>query len=870
VQLHAEFGFRDLAGVAAYLADLGVSHVYCSPYLQASIGSTHGYDVVDPRRLDLGLGGAASHAELTAALRAQGLGQVLDVVPNHMAADPDNEWWWDVLENGPASRFARFFDIDWESGDDKSAFTVLVPVLADHYGRALEGGEFTIRRDGGRFVVRYHDHRLPLSPRTVDGLLAGAARRAGSSELARLGERFGELPHARFTDQTAVAERYERGRELVDALGILCEADARLAAAVDDEVAVLNQDYDRLDQLLRRQNYRLARWRTASEELDYRRFFNIETLVGVRVEDPDVFAATHQLVLELVRDGTVQGLRIDHVDGLRDPEAYLARLSERAGGTYTVVEKILARSEQLPDSWPVAGTSGYDFLNRVNQLFVASANEPEMTAYYAEFTGEHSSYDEVVMHAKQHVMAHEFAAEVDHVTGLLAELCDQNRRHRDHTRRELRAAVREVVAHFPVYRTYVRPGGVGRDADRDVVATAVAAAIESHPEFDEELLRFLGELALGGHELDGDQGVEFVQRLQQLTAPVMAKGVEDTAFYRYHRLVSLNEVGGDPGLFGRALDDFHVDTALAADHWPASMLTLSTHDTKRSADVRARLNTLSEIPDAWRRAVTRWADCNRRYWPGASDLNTEYLLYQTLVGAWPLEAERVVRFMSKATKEAKVQTSWTSPNADYDAAVESFARSILADVEFRADLEQFLTDNRVVDRGRRNSLAQTTLMLTCPGVPDIYQGNELWDLSLVDPDNRRPVDYAHRRRLLDELDRAGPHAAVAAVEEGGPKLWLTRALLRHRRAAPDLYVGGRYEPMELRGARANDAVAFHRGDLAVVVPRLGGDDWADTTVWLPSGHWSNVLTGEGVDGGHQRVGSLLAPSAVVVLERERA
>jgi (1->4)-alpha-D-glucan 1-alpha-D-glucosylmutase len=894
VQLHAGFGFDDAAELADYIAELGVTHLYCSPYLQAAPGSTHGYDVVDPQRLDSERGGAPGHARMVGALRDAGLGQVLDIVPNHMAADRANRWWWDVLENGPASLYTRYFDIDWQGSDDRSAFTVLVPVLGDHYGRVLEAGELCLARVGGAFVIRYHDHELPVSPATFDETLSAAARRAGSADLATVAEAFAALPAVRVADDPVVPERHARQVELGAELAALCEADPDVAAAIDVDVAAVNADVDRLDALLRRQNYRLALWRTASEELDYRRFFNIETLIGVRVEDPDVFAETHALVLELVRDGTLDGLRIDHVDGLRDPEHYLDVLSEATGGRYTVVEKILEPTESLPDTWQVAGTSGYDFLTRVNNLFVETANEQALTDCYAAFTGEPPSYTEVAHHAKHQIMHDELAAEVERLTALLAVLCDDHRRHRDHTRRELRHALRELVANFSTYRTYVQPGSPASPADRGHVIAAVAAAVQRAPDIDPELLEFLGHLAIGTH--DGALETEFAQRLQQLTGPVMAKGVEDTAFYRYHRLLSLNEVGGDPGIFGRPVADFHADTAATASRWPHAMLTLSTHDTKRSADVRARLNVLSEVPGAWRDTVDRWGEGNNRHrndgWP---DRNAEYLLYQTLVGAWPVTIDRVVAFMTKATREAKVHTSWIEPNAGYDDAVTSFVKAVMTDDAFLAGLDDFLREHRIVERGRRNSLAQTALLLTCPGVPDLYQGSELWDLSLVDPDNRRPVDYDLRRRLLAELTAepsgeqsgeqsgelsGGPPTDAPPVraadwhpDAGGPKLLLVRRLLAHWRAHPDLHDSPAYEPLETHGPRAGAVVAYDRGGLAVVAPvrtPTAPRWWSDTTVGLPAGTWTDVVTGETVDGGVRRLDQLLAGFPVAVLARRTA
>jgi (1->4)-alpha-D-glucan 1-alpha-D-glucosylmutase len=577
VQLHAGFGFAEAARIADYVAALGITHLYCSPYLQAAPGSSHGYDVVDPHRLNIELGGGPAHAAMSGALRAAGLGQVLDIVPNHMAVDPANPWWWDVLENGPASLFAGYFDIDWEGPEDKSAFTVLAPVLSDHYGRVVEAGALWLERTGGTVVLHHQDHVFPISPRTLDDVLAAAARRAGSAALGELGEAFGALPSSRMLDEASVRERHERKVALTAELEKLCAAADDVARAIEDELVAVRRDPDRLDALLRRQNYRLAHWRTADEELDYRRFFNIETLIGVRIEDPEVFAATHALILDLVRDGTVDGMRIDHVDGLRDPKTYLARLADQARGAYTVVEKILEPSESLPPSWAVSGTSGYDFLVRTNNLFVATENESAMSGAYTAFTGETGSFGEVVYAAKHQIMRADLAAEVEHVTALAAKVTEHHRRHRDHTRRDLREALRELVAGFPVYRTYIQPGQPATTQERRHVAAAVAAARDRRPDIDPELLEFLGEVALGAH--GGAAEVELGQRLQQLTAPVMAKGVEDTAFYRYHRLVSLNEVGGNPGVFGRSVVDFHRDTAATAATWPHSMLTLSTHDT---------------------------------------------------------------------------------------------------------------------------------------------------------------------------------------------------------------------------------------------------------------------------------------------------
>ncbi len=873
VQLHAGFTFDDAAAIAGYLADLGVSHLYCSPYLQAAPGSTHGYDVTDPGRLNAELGREPAYRRLTGQLAAAGLRQILDIVPNHMAlAGRANAWWWDVLENGPSSRYASYFDIDWDPPQRKLTATVLMPVLGDHYGRVLEAGELAVHRDGGSFTVRYYEHEAPVSPRTLDDLLGRAAVRARSSELLELAAEHGSLPHAILTDPAAVAERHRGKEELRERLAARTAAQPEVAAAIDAEVAALNRDPDALDELLSRQNYRLAYWGTAAEELSYRRFFNIETLAGLRVEDEEVFADTHRLILELVASGAVDGLRVDHVDGLADPEGYLVRLRDASGGTYVVVEKILEAGEELPSSWPAAGTTGYDFLNRVNQLLVDAGNGAVVRAGYARVTGQHEDYADIAHAAELQIMREELAAEVERLTNVLADVCERHRRQRDHTRRELRDALREVIAAFPVYRIYAAPGRPVTDADAEHVAAAVAGARQRRPDVDSELIGFIGELLVLAHP--GEPEADFAVRFAQVSAPVMAKGVEDTAFYRYQPLISLNEVGGDPGRFGAPVAEFHQAMAEAARHWPQAMLTISTHDTKRSADVRARISVLSELPDAWGRAADGWAHRNKRHkrngWP---DHNAEYLLYQTLLGAWPISAERVSAFTEKASKEARVHTSWVDPQPEYDDALAAFVTAVLADEEFVAELEAFLAEHQLVELGRVNSLAQTTLLLTCPGIPDLYQGTEVWDLSLVDPDNRRPVDYEARRQLLAAVAGAGPDAALARADEGAPKLWLIRRLLQHRRAVPGAYgPESGYRALEVSGPHADRVVAFERaGGLVVVVPRLVsrlGEGWADTTVALPGGAWTDVLTGEPVAGGEAGVEVLFKRFPVAVLGRE--
>jgi (1->4)-alpha-D-glucan 1-alpha-D-glucosylmutase len=563
---------------------------------------------------------------------------------------------------------------------------------------------------------------------------------------------------------------------------------------------------------------------------------------------------------------------VDHVDGLADPDGYLGRLREAAGMARIVVEKVLDPDEQLPPSWPVHGTTGYDFLNRVAKLFVDPDGTAAIQRGYARFIGQEQRYTEVVHVAKLQVMRTELAAELERLTAALAGICERHRRQCDYTRRELRDVLTEVLAAFGVYRPYPRPGRRATLADSARVATAIAVVRRRRPEFDAELVGFVGELLVLRHP--GAAEADFAVRFAQVSGPVMAKGTEDTAFFRYHPLSCLNEVGGDPGGVGRSVPDFHEAMVATARQWPDTMLTLSTHDTKRSGDVRARIGVLSELPEAWEDACDRWARYNERYkrddWP---DRNAEYLLYQTLVGTWPIEPVRVRAYMAKAAREAKLHTSWTDPRLEYETALDAFVAAVLADRAFVADLQAFLADHLIVERGRANSVAQTALLLTCPGIPDLYQGTELWEETLADPDNRRPVDFAIRSKLLAYLAGSTAEAALALADEGGPKLWLIHRLLRHRRANPACYDSrSGYEPLEVDGPKAGHVVAFGRsGGLVVVIPRLlvGLEaGWEGTAVRLPSGPWVSVLTGEFMDGGDTKVATLLRRFPVAVLGRE--
>jgi (1->4)-alpha-D-glucan 1-alpha-D-glucosylmutase len=880
VQLQPSFGFDDVAGIAPYLHRLGVSHLYSSPYLQPAAGSTHGYDVIDHSRVNEELGGEEGHERMCAALGANHLGQVLDIVPNHMAIVGGNRWWWDVLENGPSSQYASYFDVDWDPPEAKLRNSVLMPILGDHYGRVLEAGELQLVRDGGAFTIHYYEHVLPVAPPTLDGLLAAAARRCRSMELESLATFFGRLPPSYLTDRASVRERHRDKEFLRESLARLLREEPAVAAAVDTEVAAFNANPDRLDALLGDQNYRLAFWRTAGRELDYRRFFDIHTLAALRVEDEAVFMDTHELLIHWLDRGVVDGLRIDHPDGLRDPEGYLRRLKSDAGhDTWVVVEKILEPGERLPQSWPVAGTTGYDFAYRSGGLFVDPAGEEPLSGAYTAFTGETVDYDEVVYEKKHLVMADVLSSELNRLTGLAIDVCEHHRRYRDYTRHELHETLRELTAAFPVYRTYVVPGSEGPSPD-DVAHMEHAAKVAKgrRPDLDAELFDFLADILLGRHR--GRVEDELVARFQQVTGPVMAKGVEDTTFYTYNRLVILNEVGGSPGRFGVAPEEFHDGNEHVARNWPGTLLATSTHDTKRSEDTRARIALLSEIPTRFAAAVSEWSRFGDRHRadPSLPDRNAEWLLYQTLVGAWPLSAERAVAYMEKASKEAKEYTSWVNPDPVYDDALRRFVDGMLGDTEFVEALEAFVAP--LVEPGRINSLAQTLLKLTSPGVPDIYQGCELWDHSLVDPDNRRPVDFAAREALLAEAEAVTDPADVwpAQTDSGLPKLLLTHRTLHLRSRRPEYFcVGSGYHRLAASGSKAAHAVAFTRSaqggeeGVVAVAPRLVlglGGDWADTTLTLPDGRWVDVLDGgRRTFEGEAQLTNLLAPFPVALLER---
>jgi (1->4)-alpha-D-glucan 1-alpha-D-glucosylmutase len=882
LQLHKDFTFDDAAGIAEYLHDLGISHVYCSPYLQAAPGSMHGYDVVDHQNVNRELGGAEAHERFCARLGELKLGQVLDIVPNHMSLGKENRYWWDVLENGTSSRYASFFDIDWQPQEERLRDKVLVPILGDQYGRVLKSGGIKVTRDGTRFQVECSGQMLPAAPTSLPVILSRAAEYAKSDTLNFLAASFGRLPAPEYVDRQTILARQRDKHVLIGLLKRLYAEESGICEAIDRSIAELNGNLDALDDFLDQQNYRLAYWKTADQQLSYRRFFDVNTLIGLRIEREYVFEETHALVLDWLKRGILDGVRIDHPDGLRDPLEYFRRLRERAPDAWLIGEKILEPGEFLRESWPIDGTSGYDFLNVVAGVLVAPDGMMELNSIYGEFTQEPTDFHSMAHEKKINVTQEALGSDVNRLTSLFVEICEANRDRRDYTRAEVRRAIREVAACFSIYRTYVVPEREEiTEEDRQYIMQAVECAKEQRQDIDGGLFDFLGDVLTMVSK--GRRESEFVLRFQQFTGPVMAKGVEDTAFYCYNRLVGMNEVGSDPGRHGLSVAEFHTYCEKMHATHPSTMTTLSTHDTKRSDDVRARLAVLSEIPGRFGSVVQRWSRMNNAFKTrraGAESLpdrNTETLYYQTLIGAWPLPIERVQAYMLKAVREAKQQTSWVANNKEFEDALKAFIEFTYNYAPFMKELQQFVL--RVQDAGRVNSLVQTLLKYTAPGVPDLYQGSELWDLSLVDPDNRRPVDYETRRRLLHELKQMGGQDIAMQVmmrsEEGLPKMHTIRQALLLRRERPEWFgADASYEAVEVDGAKHDHVIAYVRGGaVATVVPRLTlmlGGSWKDTVVVLPAGRWRNRLTRTSVDGGRVAVKDLLKEFPVALLVREGA
>jgi (1->4)-alpha-D-glucan 1-alpha-D-glucosylmutase len=927
-QLRREFGFRDAEPLAGYLRDLGISQVYTSPFFKAAPGSSHGYDISDHNQLNPEVGSAEDFEAFAAALREAQLGLVVDFVPNHMGiADSGNAWWMDVLEHGQGSPFASYFDIDWDPTKHELQHKVLLPILGDQYGRVLEKGELKLNYKDGLFTVSYYETRLPVEPGSLRPVLQRAATLVRQQiaeedqlELESIIAAVEHLPPPTNCGRDKIAERAREQKVIKRRLRAIAEKLPAVTAAIEQAVAEMQipgdrHAHDAFDALLRAQTYRLSFWRVAGEEINYRRFFDINSLAAIRMERSEVFEAAHRFIFELIERGAVHGLRIDHVDGLYHPQEYLRKLqakyAEKLGlpavdrGLYLLVEKILGLDEHLPIDWPCHGTTGYEFANEVTAVLVDPSVQKIFTETYERFTAAYERFQDIVYDSKLLVMRSAMASEVNVLGHMLNRLSETNRWYRDFTLNALTAAVREVIACFPVYRTYITPDGTASEGDRRVIDRALAAARRRNPSVERSVFAFLREVLLPApnspHPVDEEARREFVMKFQQCSGPITAKGVEDTAFYRYNRLIALNEVGGDPGVFGASVETFHAQNTARLAEFPHSMLASSTHDTKRSEDVRARIAALTELPREWAHQVRRWQAANRKLLrrvdgEAAPSGNEEYMLYQTLIGSWPLEMleggtggeavrteyiQRVQGYLVKALHEGKVNSSWIDPNQAWDTAATEFVAAIVDPKTGARFLEIFLPlAQRVAELGAINSLAQLVLKMTAPGVPDFYQGNEVWDFSLVDPDNRRPVDYAHRQRLLAELgDQPDAAELLASWKDGRIKLFVTRQVLRYRREHPEIFAAGTYEAVSATGEFAGCTIAFERrseaGRLLVVVPRLSsrvgfppiGEKWGDTAL-AAGGRWRNLFTGETVSGEQLRLSEVLRQFPVAVLVPE--
>jgi (1->4)-alpha-D-glucan 1-alpha-D-glucosylmutase len=918
LQFGRGFGFREARRLVPYLDKLGITDVYASPIFRAYSDSASGYDIVDPTALNPCLGSRDEFILLCDELKRHEMGLLLDIVPNHMSANASNLWWKDVLENGPSSQYASYFDIEWDPPSQSRSGKMLWPVLGAPYAEVLERQELclTISRDG--LAVRYFERNLPIDPATYAVVFAhmlralpsngnGEAASPAVTELAALAELSGSMPPSTATDSETVHLRRSQSRELKQRLWKLYTADREFRALLDECVQTFNGDsgdprsFDLLDDLLGQQPYILSFWRVAREKVNYRRFFDITDLVGVNVEEPDVFAATHSLIFQLVEEGWVTGLRVDHVDGLYDPAEYLRRLRERLPDCYIVVEKILEQQETLSPEWPVAGTTGYDFVNAVSTVMVDAAGLDRLTETYQRFTGSTAKFDDVVYEQRKRVIEQLFVGEAHSLSLHLNLMAELDRYAKDSSPQDLYTALVEVTACLPVYRTYTRSFQV-RPQDVLQIEEALREARQRNPQLSESIWKFIRRVLLLDcpPSLSAEQRAgwrQFVQRWQQLSGPVMAKGKEDTTFYIYGRLLSMNEVGSQERPW--SIDEFHRFLEARAKNSPHTLNAGSTHDSKRGEDVRARIHLLAEMPEAWTRAVKHWQRWNARckriiHGAPVPGPNEEYLIYQALLGAWPLDPEEMPAFQErlqlalvKSWREAKLYTSWSQPDVEYENAIADFVTTILTPVaenRFLPDFVQF--QSRVAASSVYVSLSQTLLRLTSPGIPDTYQGSELWDLSLVDPDNRRPVDFTQRQALLAGNGHRVPPDLLADWPTGEVKQFVTQKALCCRRDYADVFRAGDYIPLAAAGRQADHVVAFARHSgmawVIAVAPRfpvalaktaapVGKRVWADTELTFPQvapRRWRNLFTGEDLEiaaTGRAGVAALLGRFPVALL-----
>ena len=961
LQFNRRFTFSDATKVLPYLDELGISDIYASPYFKARKGTIVGYDIVDPARLNPEIGTEAAYNRLIRELQKRKMGQILDIVPNHMyVGSEDNAWWLDVLENGPSSPYALFFDIDWNPVKRELKNKVLIPVLGEQYGTVLERQELKLIFEKGAFFLYCYDRKLPMLPETYVDILKHRIEKLETLlpiddpslvKLLSIMTALSCLPSYTEREQSKLAERIREKEIIKKRLYKLHKESRAIRDFIDENVRIFNgtkkepHSFDLLNDLLGKQVWRLSYWRVAAEEINYRRFFDINSLAALRMEDPVVFKKAHELVLKLIGEGKVTGLRVDHPDGLYDPSEYFKRLqrecflrvrlahakrvqgkksntpveaspepeilrqyAERVASDpqfkpfYVVGEKILSKDEKLPEDWPIFSTVGYDFLNSLNGIFVDTANGKVFDKIYERFIRSKMDYQDLVYEKKRLIMIVAMSGEINRLAHYLNHLSEKNRHTRDFTLNSLRTTITEVIACFPVYRTYITRAGV-HERDRRYVEQAASKAKRKNPALCESIFDFLKNVLLLNYpddfgETDKMEWVDFVMRFQQVTGPVMAKGLEDTVFYVYNRLVSLNEVGGNPEGFGTRLDAFHGQNIETAKSRPYSLITTSTHDTKRSEDVRARLNVLSEIPGEWQRCLSRWSRLNRKkklvvHGRMVPDRNDEYLLYQTLLGVWPANrmtvaeyeefTARIRDYMLKATREAKVDTNWISPNVPYEEALLKFIDAVLAS----SSANTFLKDSDILQKkvayfGMFNSLSQTLLKITSPGVPDFYQGTETWDFSLVDPDNRRPIDFVIRKQMLARLKKESTRPNADSVglarkllrtwPDGLIKLYVTFISLSYRKMHHRLFEEGAYVPLTVDGQLVEHVCAFARhgeGDtVLVIVPRfltylvrsvnhlpLGQKVWKGSGVVLPEetlgSNFINIFTGETIQAAKQ-------------------
>jgi (1->4)-alpha-D-glucan 1-alpha-D-glucosylmutase len=939
LQLNSFFTFAHAAALLDYLQDLGITDCYTSPFLMARPGSLHGYDVTDHTRFNREIGTEEEFQQFAEQLKQRSMGLIVDIVPNHMCVThPSNTWWWDVLENGPGSQFSRYFDIDWNPPKEELTNKVLLPVLPDQFGRVLENQQIRLMYDGGSFFVDCQGIHYPVAPRSwplvLERVLHEMRQQPEGSpdhvmELESILTAISHLPPLEETVPARVRER-RRERDIIkERLTKLIESSDAARMGLRSSLDDINgrkgdsPSFDALERILANQAYRLSFWRVAADEINYRRFFDINDLAAIRVEDPEAFATVHSLVFDLVRKGDISGMRIDHPDGLLDPQKYFENIQEQvpiSGRSETnpgqavprrrfflIAEKILVGDEELRPSWAIEGTTGYGFLNFLNGLFVDSSRKRALLRLYRQFSGWSQSYPDLVYQSKLLILQVSMSSELEVLSRRLDRISEQHRWSRDFTLHSLRAALREVIACFPVYRSYIRDSGrCPDDEDERHIRFAVRSAKRHNPAISESVFNFIENVLLlkdpeGLSEADQSERRLFVMRFQQLTGPVMAKGLEDSVFYRYCPLLSLNEVGGAPDKFGVSATFFHAKSLIRQASWHNSLLATSTHDNKRSEDVRARINVLSEIPTDWYRAIRSWQILN---WDKKISVageqvpspNDEYFLYQTLVGTWPLHAmndkeyaefvSRIGTYMEKALREAKIHTSWISPNTEYESAFQNFLAAILD----RSPGNNFLTafqlfQVRVAKPGIFNSLAQTVLKITSPGVPDFYQGTEVWNFSLADPDNRRPVDYALLGSLLKRLREAENQDPENLLDQliqdpvdGALKLYVTRSALRFRRANRELFAKGSYTGLRVIGKRQRHVITFSRSyrqrEVVIAAGRffallgadgslpVGKETWSDTAVILrkqtTATHFRELFTGR-VIATEKRNGNLVLP-----------